>query len=197
MCCCKDWRGHLRAPKGNSGRARVPRCSHGPNPCGGPQSLRPPAPAHLCRGSRPLTLAGASPNSGTRGGSQGYARSRGAAQRGDPDGRWARGQVRQVHCCIGPGRGGGPRSTAVAGGSQTPPARPAPGTPLRLNRREGAGPFILTRLCHRLGLRGPDSEFSKVAAEPAIRAAFGMQPAWRGPKAERSGQRQLPEVRPP
>lgn len=107
LCCCKDWRGHLRAPKGNSGRARAPRCSRGHNSCGGPQSLRPPAPTQLCRGSRPLTLAGASPNSGTCGGSQGYARSSAAAQRGDPDGRWARGQVRQAHCCIGPGRGWG------------------------------------------------------------------------------------------
>lgn len=102
--------------------------------------------------SRLLTLVRASCNSGTLGGRQGYARSNAA---------W--GSRRSVGWGAGPSSpllyqaAGIPRSTAVAGGSPTPPARPAPATPLRLNRPEGAGPFILTRLCHRLGLSGPDS----------------------------------------
>lgn len=61
LCCCKDWRGHLRAPKGNSGRSRAPHCSRRHNPRSGPHVLLLPAPARLCRGSRALTLAGASP----------------------------------------------------------------------------------------------------------------------------------------
>lgn len=74
LCCCKDWRGHLRAPKGNSERARAPRCSRRHNPRPGPHILLLPAPALFCRRSRALTLAGASPNSRMRGESQGYPR---------------------------------------------------------------------------------------------------------------------------
>lgn len=170
LCCCKDWRGHLRAPKGNSGRARAPRCSRRHNPRPGPHVLLLPAPARLCRGSRALTLAGASPNSATRGKSRGYARN-GAAWGSRAVGGHGR-QVHQVHRCTGPR---GPRSTAVADRLPTRPTRPAPATLVWLYRPERGGPFILLiRLCHSLGLRGPDSEFSKVAAEPASGAASGM-----------------------
>lgn len=88
LCCCKDWRGHLRAPKGNSGRARALRCSRRHSPRPGPHVLLLPAPARLCRGSQAPTLAGASPNSRTRGREPRVR----AGQRslGIWDGRWAR-----------------------------------------------------------------------------------------------------------
>lgn len=107
---------------------------------------------------------------GRGGESQGYARDSAAWGSGTVGGHGR--QVHQVYRCTGPR---GRRNTAVADRFPTRPTRPAPATPVRLYRPERGGPFILfIRLCHRLGLRGPDSEFSKVAAEPASGAASGM-----------------------
>lgn len=47
LCCCKDWRGHLPAPKGNSG---VRTCAAGWGPQFPGAERAPPAPYSSCRG---------------------------------------------------------------------------------------------------------------------------------------------------
>lgn len=116
---------------------------------------------------------------------------RGAERRGKPalrDGE-RRLLVRQVQGWVGGAPGSRPRPQVLC---REPGLLPSP--PLRLNRL-GAGPFILhARLCHKLGPRGPDSEFSKSRGELLVeRSGLG----------EGSKQRNAPrtlaaaEVRPP
>lgn len=113
LCCCKDWRGHLQAPKGNSGRARASCVCGGHTPRWSPQC---PGTALTCP-AFPLFPAsnsrlGPPPNSGTRGvgggpGVRAEQRSLGIREVGG-HGR----QVGQVRRCTGPRD---PRITPVAG----------------------------------------------------------------------------------
>lgn len=185
LCCCKDWREHLRAPKGNSRCARAPRardlCASvrsappAPSSCG--WGLPPPHPGLVCQFSwaaRHLPQ----PWKGLRSRLRTLERaSEGCSCSAVPAGAWGRalggrGAVwgAQWAPAAGPPSsrwGGGvpgalPRPAPHAGPLQREPGqRPAP--PLRLNR-PGADPFILIRLCHKLGPMGSESEFSESRA---------------------------------
>lgn len=148
LCCCKAWRGHLRAPKGNSRRARAPRargfcapgaassgCGRGCEPLLGDlpavsRGLRTPASAwdglrcgcksRDCElGSCLARASRSSPGSAAPAGAGGWRRE-GAGRRGL--------RVRQVHCWGG---------VAPAAG----PLQGEPGQRLRLRRRERAHSF--------------------------------------------------------
>lgn len=188
LCCCKDWRGHLPAPKGNS-RARTCAAGWGPQRSGAGRA--PPASSSSCRGppdpprgTCPPLLQGRPPPASALERAQVWLQlpeslrtseraSRCSSGRAEPG--WGLGS--------GPpgGRGGEPSRAGRARplgqpsprlGRSSPRTRPRPPVLCRLSPASsphrlcgltaGSGTSILlARLCHKLGPRDPDSESFK------------------------------------
>lgn len=207
LCCCKDWRGHLPAPKGTSwartctagwgpqrsgaGRALPALSSYCRGRGGGGEAARPGAARHLPQPGKGLRCACNSPRVTELRRVRLWAP---MAPR-NPAGAWGR----------GPGHEGSreegerprSRSSKSKAGAEEPPApgpahrssaegaRPPPAPPLRLNRLErGIHSALHSPLppasVTNLDRGAQTQSFTKVAAKRARGAACGMQQACRG-----------------